>query len=231
MNKILRPVRGNYVLTYSYDDHVKYQKEHPNIIYNAGNDFYSDDRNIYTCDTGKVDKIGYDPQGYGNYIKMKHPWGYSLYAHLLEQPQFPIGFEIARGLIFATMGYSGNVRPSGPAGTHLHFETRDQNNTVFNPERYYIDYVQGSPQAVSQNKNKEPVGDVKFGRVRVIVDNVAVRNSPGITGTVLTRANRDDVFLSTDTVKPADGLNWRLCYYPVYIAENDGSTNLIEKIE
>ena len=38
MNKILRPVRGNYVLTFSYDDHVQYQKEHPNIIYNAGNE-------------------------------------------------------------------------------------------------------------------------------------------------------------------------------------------------
>ena len=229
MNKILRPVRGKYILTYSYDDHIRYQKEHPNIVYHAGNDFYSDDRNIYTCDTGKVDKIGYDPQGYGNYIKLKHPWGYSLYAHLLEQPKFPIGFEIARGLIFATMGYSGNVRPSGPAGTHLHFETRDQNNTVFNPERYYIDYVQGSPQAVSQNK--EPVGDVKFGRVSVIVDNVAIRNSPGFSATILIRANKDDVFLSTDTVKTADGLNWRLCYYPVYIAENNGFTDLIEKIE
>ena len=79
--------------------------------------------------------------------------------------------------------------------------------------------------------NPEPVGAVSFGRVRVIADYVAIRNSPGITGTVITRAKRDDVLLSTDTIKPADGLNWRLCFYPVYVAENDGVMDLIEKIE
>jgi hypothetical protein len=80
-------------------------------------------------------------------------------------------------------------------------------------------------------QNPEPVGIVSFGRVRVIADNVAIRNSPGITGTLLTRAKQGEVLLSTDTIKPADGLNWRLCYYPVYVAENDGTTDLIEKIE
>jgi len=83
----------------------------------------------------------------------------------------------------------------------------------------------------SQNQNPEPVGAVSFGRVRVIADYVAIRNSPGITSTVLTRAKRGDVLLSTETVKPADGLNWRLCYYPVYVAENDGVMDLIQKIE
>ena len=83
----------------------------------------------------------------------------------------------------------------------------------------------------SQSQNQEPIGDVTFGRVKVIADNVAIRNSPGITGTLLTRAKQGEVLLSTDTIKPADGLNWRLCYYPVYVAENDGTTDLIEKIE
>ena len=37
---------------------------------------------LYCADKGVVNKIAYDETGYGNYIKIKHDWGYSMYAHM-----------------------------------------------------------------------------------------------------------------------------------------------------
>jgi murein DD-endopeptidase MepM/ murein hydrolase activator NlpD len=71
-----RPVRGNYQITYTYADHEKWKNDHPGVAYNPGIDFYSDDRNIYACDAGIVEKNGVDAKGYGNYLKLKHIWDF-----------------------------------------------------------------------------------------------------------------------------------------------------------
>ena len=154
MNVILRPVRGNYRITFNFADHEKWRDDHPGVSYNPGIDFYSDDRSIYSCDAGVVDKTGVDPSGYGNYIKLKHSWGYSLYAHLLLLPTFPIGYEMIPGMIIGQMGYSGNVRPTGPNGTHLHFETRDQNQVPFDPEPFFESVASETVQTTTKESSE-----------------------------------------------------------------------------
>jgi len=214
--QLIKPFNGNYPVTQKFGDTYTDPKGHKGIDYALplGTP-------VLAAADGIVEKAGVDSTGYGNVIIIRHLWNDgTVYGHLRNW-SVQVGQKVKAGEI---IGYSGNTGNS--TGPHLHFEYR----TTYNDYKSAIDpeiFMKDS----SQNQNPEPVGAVPFGRVRVIADYVEIRNSPGITGTVLTRAKRGDVLLSTDTVKPADGLNWRLCYYPVYVAENDGISDLIEKIE
>ena len=214
--QLIKPFNGNYPVTQRFGDTYTDPKGHKGIDYAlpVGTP-------VLAAADGIVEKAGVDNTGYGNMILVRHTWNDgTVYAHLRNWAVQP-GQQVKAGEI---IGYSGNTGNS--TGAHLHFEYR----TVCNDYKSAIDpeiFMKDS----SPIQNQEPVGAVPFGRVRVIADNVAIRNSPGITGTLLTRAKQGEVLLSTDTIKPADGLNWRLCYYPVYVAENDGTTDLIEKIE
>jgi murein DD-endopeptidase MepM/ murein hydrolase activator NlpD len=214
--QLIKPFKGNYPVTQKFGDTYTDPKGHKGIDYAlpVGTP-------VLAAADGTVERAGADSTGYGNVIIIRHLWNDgTVYAHLRNWAVQP-GQQVKAGEI---IGYSGNTGNS--TGAHLHFEYR----TVCNDYKSAID-PEIFMKTSSQNQNPEPVGAVSFGRVRVIADYVAIRNSPGITGTVLTRAKKDDVLLSTDTIKPADGLNWRLCYYPVYVVENDGTTDLIEKIE
>ena len=214
--QLIKPFNGNYPVTQRFGETFTDQKGHKGIDYALplGTP-------VLAAADGIVEKAGVDNTGYGNVIIIRHLWtDGTVYAHLRNW-SVQVGQKVKAGEV---IGYSGNTGNS--TGPHLHFEYR----TVCNDYKSAID-PEIFMKTSSQNQNPEPVGNVPFGRVRVIADYVAIRNSPGITGTVLTRAKKDDILLSTDTIKPADGLNWRLCYYPVYVAENDGSTDLIEKIE
>ena len=214
--QLRKPFDGNYPITQKYGEKYTNDAGHNGIDYALPMG-----TPVLAAADGIVYSAGIDSTGYGNCVMLKHDWNAgTVYAHLRNW-SVQVGQKVKAGEI---IGYSGNTGNS--TGPHLHFEYR----TVCNDYKSAID-PEIFMKTSSQNKNPEPVGAVSFGRVRVIADYVAIRNSPGITGTVLTRAKKDDVLLSTDTIKPADGLNWRLCYYPVYVAENDGSTDLIEKIE
>lgn len=65
-----------------------------------------------------VDAVLNDPGGFGNYVKLKHTWGESVYAHM-EALAVTQGQELAKG---APIGVSGNTGFSG--GPHLHFAIR-----------------------------------------------------------------------------------------------------------
>lgn len=127
MTSIKHPSK-NWLITQTFDEHIRYAKDHPTISYNGGIDYYSNDRNIYACDDGLVQFIGFQKNGYGNYIILKHSWGFSLYAHLLEKPNILNLNEIKQGDVIGQMGNTGNS-----TGVHLHFECRDLNNKVIDP--------------------------------------------------------------------------------------------------
>jgi murein DD-endopeptidase MepM/ murein hydrolase activator NlpD len=80
---------------------------------------------------GTIAKIGYDPDGYGNYIIVKHVDGYfTLYGHLSKVNNgIKVGTKIDNGQV---IGKSGNTGIS--TGPHLHFEIIKANSLagVFN---------------------------------------------------------------------------------------------------
>ncbi len=71
---------------------------------------------------GKVCKVGYDEDGYGNYIVVEHtlPNGekvYSLYAHLAEKPTWKAGDKVSADDVLGNMGSTGRS-----TGKHLHLQ-------------------------------------------------------------------------------------------------------------
>jgi len=72
---------------------------------------------VHALAEGKVQKIGWDKNGWGNYVVLKHNNGYtSLYAHLSEV-LVELGDDISNGENIALSGKSGGVK-----GAHLHLE-------------------------------------------------------------------------------------------------------------
>jgi murein DD-endopeptidase MepM/ murein hydrolase activator NlpD len=73
---------------------------------------------ILATDDGKVVEVGFDKDGFGNYVKLEHPWGESIYAHM-DRVSVAEGVEVQRGTI---LGPSDNT--GGSTGPHLHFAIR-----------------------------------------------------------------------------------------------------------
>lgn len=126
------PVAEPYVITQSYEEHLQYAKEHPEIVYNGGIDLYSDDRRIRAAFTGTVEKVSFQAYGYGNYVKLRHNFGFSLYAHM-EVISVNVGEKIPAGTFLGLMGTTGFS-----TGIHLHFEIRDLTNTVIDPSEFFV---------------------------------------------------------------------------------------------
>ncbi len=82
---------------------------------------------VLAMDAGTVMEVGYEAGGFGNYVKLKHGWGESLYAHLER-----VGFDLGGSLLRTRPGdhvrqgqeiaRSGNT--GGSTGPHLHFAIR-----------------------------------------------------------------------------------------------------------
>ena len=79
---------------------------------------------------GKIIRIQYRPDGYGNNIVIEHKDGYkTLYAHL-SKISVKVGENIRRGTV---IGYSGNTGTS--TGPHLHYEVVINGKKV-DPKKY-----------------------------------------------------------------------------------------------
>ena len=168
--RLLRPVKRSYIVTFSYSEHVAYAIEHnlgnsyrPGIDYVGYHANNSGDIPIYCAYKGTVDKIIYDEKGYGNCIKVKHDWGYSLYAHLKYRPELSIGAFIDEFTIVGYQGHTGNCRDAYGNNTedasHLHFETRDLNNINFDPTKYIVD----RDSYITEDGNKD--NDIHVGSI------------------------------------------------------------------
>jgi len=74
---------------------------------------------------GTIAKIGWDPDGYGNYIIVQHIGGYyTLYGHLSAIGSgIKVGSTVGNG---ESIGNSGNT--GGSTGAHLHFEIINANS-------------------------------------------------------------------------------------------------------
>lgn len=84
---------------------------------------------VYSPAEGEVIRIGRQPEGYGNFIEMRHPNGMTtLYAHL-SRIDVASGDRVQGGERIGLVGSTGYS-----TGPHLHFEVR-RNGAQVNPTR------------------------------------------------------------------------------------------------
>lgn len=84
---------------------------------------------VYTAAEGRVIRTGYEPDGYGRFVEVRHPNGMStLYGHL-SRVDVASGMDLTSGQRIGLVGSTG--RSTGP---HLHFEVRRGDRQV-NPAR------------------------------------------------------------------------------------------------
>lgn len=99
---------------------------------------------------GTVEKVGYDPHGYGHYLIVSHPDGLrTLYGHL-SYALVGQGQDVYAGVPIAVGGNTGNS-----TGPHLHFEVR-MGETAIDPTLIFDFY--GRAQAVYAAEETTPPG-------------------------------------------------------------------------
>lgn len=103
---------------------------------------------VIACDDGTVVRIAYDQYGYGNYIKIQHSWGESVYAHL-QNTIVPNNFPVKKG---QAIGLSDNTGNS--TGPHLHFGIRIY---PYNADNGYAGYSDPTPYLDGHNTSEPPV--------------------------------------------------------------------------
>lgn len=230
MNITLKqPVKSPAVITNGFGDTaVDYSrfglKGHNGVDY-AGN--LGDP--VFAAADGKVEKVGFDPVGWGNYIRLRHSTATTIYAHL-KMAVVMLGDMVTVGQKIGEMGYSGNVIPPNEQGTHLHFGLRP---ALCNEKDGYggyvdpIEYIRWSAEEIAQeeatNGISVPDNDTipSIPGYLKIVSKVApnARRTPG--GEVLFQAKADAEVLATGRTHAAAGLLWRELLFPIWIAERD----------
>ena len=97
---------------------------------------YSRGTKVISTANGKVIEKGFDANGYGNYIVIKHKYGfYTRYAHM-DKVYVKEGQNVQQGEVVGTLGNTGLS-----TGPHLHYEVRIGSQVV-DPQRY-LDFNSG----------------------------------------------------------------------------------------
>ena len=131
--KIVMPLNNEISVTSPYGI-----RTHP--IFGAskfhnGIDLIANYENVYSVLDGKVTETGWDNNGGGNYIKIKHFDRYeTAYLHLSEI-YYRVGEFVKAGFIIAKSGSSGNS-----TGPHLHFSVKEFGKNI-NPTHFLNDLI------------------------------------------------------------------------------------------
>ena len=99
---------------------------HKTLKYHGGMDLAAaTGSDVRSMAGGTIAKIGWDPNGYGRYVVVKHPNGYyTLYGHLEKNSvDGKVGNAVENGQV---IGKSGNT--GGSTGPHLHLEVIKADN-------------------------------------------------------------------------------------------------------
>ncbi|WP_213188921.1 M23 family metallopeptidase [Cloacibacterium caeni] len=132
-SKIVMPLNREISITSPYGI-----RTHP--IFGAskfhnGIDLIANYENVYSVLDGKVTETGWDSNGGGNYIKIKHFDRFeTAYLHLSEI-YYRVGEFVNTGFIIAKSGNSGNS-----TGPHLHFSVKEFGQNI-NPTHFLNDLI------------------------------------------------------------------------------------------
>ena len=166
------------------------------------------------------------PKGYGNYVAVKHAYGYStFYAHL-KTAMAVQGQKVQKGDV---IGISGNTGKS--TGPHLHFEVRDIDGQI-DPKSVLQSVFDKDPYIYTPSSVKPQFSTLREGLCVVVADVVNVRCHCDMSR-IIGQKHKGDIVSIGDQTTEYMGLPFRDYYDAQYncwlrIAEHDPDTQLIE---
>ena len=132
-SKIVMPLNREISITSPYGI-----RTHPifgTSKFHNGIDLVANHENVYSVLDGIVTETGWDNNGGGNYIKIKHFNRFeTAYLHLSEI-YYRVGEFVKAGFIIAKSGNSGNS-----TGPHLHFSVKEFGQSI-NPTHFLNDLI------------------------------------------------------------------------------------------
>ena len=138
---------------------------------------------------GTIDKVSFEDGGYGNYVKIKHTDGstvyYTYYAHLM-QASVTAGQNVEAGTV---IGFSNNTGAS--TGPHLHFGLRKSDTS--DAYKGYMDpmpYITGQTTPTTDMPGAVALPNLKF---EVTAAELNVRSGPGINFSIVSKLKAGDV--------------------------------------
>ena len=218
------PFNGSFPVTQRYGE--KYTSS-----FHTGIDFATPEGTpIFAAEAGKIIVSKRDTTsakgGYGEYITILHNDGKaSLYAHLRNRLAAE-GFLVQKG---ALIGYSGNTGNS--TGAHLHFEMRlnwADYKSHFDPFGGKVLFDSTPTSTPTSTPISTPgfqnLDNVSSGKIVGEVVNLRDEN-----GNVIGSINNGVPVNIIGTKKTFGGLPYRECELKVYIAEHNGTYQLLGK--
>ena len=148
--QLRQPFSGDYPIT--LDFHEKWLPNYDNVTkFHTGIDYgCPEETPILAAADGWVLTVGYEPNGYGNYVIILHQDNSgTVYAHLHSVATY-LNARVQKG---DRIAYSGNTGNS--SGPHLHFEYREtasKLSTAVDPKPYMqnvLDYIPQPAQTSS----------------------------------------------------------------------------------
>lgn len=228
MIQFRQPFVGSYPITLDFGEEwlPLYKKgEHKGIDYGT-----PIGTAILASADGTAMITGYQAKGYGHYVILTHPNGYSsIYAHLSEIT-VKQGQAVSKG---DQIGKSGNTGNS--TGPHLHFEIHDSRNAVIDPKTVLQSVLDDTPINNTQTTEKPEFEPVQAGFCVVVCDLANVRCHCDMSRVIGTRKKGDIISVGDETTIWA-GLPYRDYYDAEYkcwlrIAEHDPYTQMIKNTE
>lgn len=142
---------------------------------------------VKAADAGTVAAISFENGGYGNYVKLSHKDGntiyYTYYAHLASA-SVTAGQKVKAGTV---IGSSNNTGAS--TGPHLHFGLRiDGQNPTYKGYVDAIPYFSADGTSTDSSSSTIPVLDnveIPNLQFEVIFETLNIRNGPGVEYSVI----------------------------------------------
>jgi murein DD-endopeptidase MepM/ murein hydrolase activator NlpD len=129
------PITNNYAISSPYGARELYGKYN----FHSGIDIPAMvDTPIHSIQSGIIKYIGFDDNGYGNYIVLLHTNSYkSIYGHLSENLLVKVGDNINANQIIAYVGpkiLSNSISNGNTTGPHLHLSVYSDSGKSIDPQ-------------------------------------------------------------------------------------------------
>jgi murein DD-endopeptidase MepM/ murein hydrolase activator NlpD len=132
----------------TFSSHLGLRRLKGEIKFHKGLDFVAPrGTSVFAANDGKVIATGFNKY-HGNWVLLKHGNGdkNTFYCHLGEKSVVK-GQPIKRGYQVGTVGSTGDT-----TGPHLHFEVRDQDGQLIDPESLYSLPIELDQKAIAKEK-------------------------------------------------------------------------------